>query len=121
MMGMGAGILAAIAELEKENANLQPELLTAERARELMTAYARAGKLVSFGIAALSRKLDDSSELARLTGSSVGRAKNVVNDWHGHGLFGRAELCADAWRHLSLRLTRSQPPRSRLPGLLKSS
>ena len=78
MMGMGAGILAAIAELEKENANLQPELLTAERARELMTAYARAGKLVSFGIAALSRKLDDSSELARLTGSSVGRAKNVV-------------------------------------------
>ncbi len=43
-----------------------------------MTAYARAGKLVSFGIAALSRKLDDSSELARLTGSSVGRAKNVV-------------------------------------------
>ncbi|MBA2365638.1 MAG: hypothetical protein H0V77_04195 [Actinobacteria bacterium] len=78
MMGMGAGIFAAIAELEKEDANLQPELLTAERARELMTAYASAGKLVSFGIAALSRKLDDSSELARLTGSSVGRAKNVV-------------------------------------------
>jgi len=75
---MGTGILEAIEALEKENANLQPELVTAERARELLSAHARAEKLVSFGIAALSRKLDDSAELARLTGSSVAKAKNVV-------------------------------------------
>jgi len=75
---MGTGILEAIEALEKENANLQPELVTAERARELLSAYARAERLVSFGIAVLSRKLDDSAELARLTGSSVAKAKNVV-------------------------------------------
>ncbi len=43
-----------------------------------MAAYARAEKLVAFGIAALSHKLDDSAELARVTGSSVGKAKSVV-------------------------------------------
>jgi len=74
---MTAGILAAIADLEKENANLQPELLTTERARELMAAYARAEKLVAFGIAALSRKLDH-AEVARFRGSSVGKARDVV-------------------------------------------
>lgn len=74
---MTTGILAAIENLEKENANLQPELLTTERARELMAAYARAEKLVAFGISALSRKLDH-VEVARLTGSSIGKAKTVV-------------------------------------------
>ncbi len=78
LMCMERGILQAIEALEKENANLQPELMTAEGARRLLSAYARADKLVSFGIAALSRKLDDSSELARLTGSSLTKAKNVA-------------------------------------------
>ena len=78
LMSMETGILQAIEALEKENANLQPELMTAEAARELLSAYARADKLVSFGIAALSRKLDDSADLARLTGSSVAKARNVV-------------------------------------------
>jgi HNH endonuclease len=74
---METGILAAIESLEKENAGLQLELMTVGRARELMAAYARAEKLVSFGLAALSRKLAD-SEVARLTGSSMGKAKHVV-------------------------------------------
>lgn len=74
---MQAGILAAIEGLEKENANLQPELLTAEHARELMAAYARAEKLVSFGIAVLSRKVQE-RDVARLTGSSTGKAKSVA-------------------------------------------
>lgn len=74
---MSIGILAAIEDLEKENANLQPELLSVERARELMAAYARAEKLVAFGLAALSRKLQE-TEVARLTGSSLGKAKGVV-------------------------------------------
>ena len=75
---MGTDIQAAIEALEKQNADLQPELLTIEACRELMAAYARADKLVSFGIAALSRKLAG-SEVARLTGSSMGKAKNVVS------------------------------------------
>lgn len=77
-MSMETGILLAIDALEKENANLQPELMTAEGARWLLCAYARADKRVSFGIAALSRKLDDSLDLARLTGSSVAKAKLVA-------------------------------------------
>jgi hypothetical protein len=75
---MEAGILQAIEALEKENANLQVELMTAEYARQLLSAYARCDRLVSFGIAALSARLDDSAELARLTGSSMGKARNVV-------------------------------------------
>jgi hypothetical protein len=74
---METGILAAIEGLEKENAGLQPELMTAAHARELMANYAHAEKLVAFGLAALSRKLAD-SEVARLTGSSMGKARNVV-------------------------------------------
>ena len=74
---MTRGILAAIEDLEKANANLQPELLTVEHARELMAAYARAQKLVAFGVAALSRKLQD-AEVARLTGSSLGKAKEIA-------------------------------------------
>src|SRR5688500_14443607 len=74
---MATGILAAIEALEKENAGLQPELLTSERARELMAAYARAQKLAAFGIAALSRKLDQ-EEVAGLTGSSLGKARSVA-------------------------------------------
>jgi hypothetical protein len=74
---MTTGILSAIEDLEKENANLQPELLTPERARELMAAYSRADKLVAFGLGALSRKLDH-TEVARFTGSPIGKAKNMV-------------------------------------------
>jgi hypothetical protein len=78
MEGMTTGVFCAIEDLAKENANLEPELLTTERARELMAGYARAEKLVAFGLAALTRKLDDPAELARLTGTPVGKAKAVV-------------------------------------------
>ena len=64
--------------LEKANAGLQPELLTAAEARRLLASYARARRLVDFGIAALSRRLDDASEVARATGTSMGTAKTVV-------------------------------------------
>ncbi|MFP5350984.1 MAG: HNH endonuclease [Actinomycetota bacterium] len=74
---MASGIAAAIEELEKGNADLQPELLSAERARELMAAYSRAEKLVAFGIAALSRRLSE-AEVARFTGSSLVKARSVV-------------------------------------------
>jgi 5-methylcytosine-specific restriction endonuclease McrA len=68
----------AVELLEKANADLQPELLSAEAAKELIAAYARAEKLAAFGVAALARKLDDSSKLAEVTGTSIGKAKGVV-------------------------------------------
>ena len=92
---MTSGIVAAIEDIEKENANLQPELLSAQRARELMAAYSRAERLVAFGIAALSRKLSE-EEVARATGSSVARAKTVIET--GHVMAGCEEL-SSALRH----------------------
>jgi HNH endonuclease len=44
----------------------------------LLAAYARAERLAAYGVAALARKVDDASELARVTGTSVGKAKAVV-------------------------------------------
>jgi hypothetical protein len=43
----GNSILEAIEGLEKEYANLQPEIMTAQDARALLSAYARCDKLVS--------------------------------------------------------------------------
>jgi hypothetical protein len=68
----------AIELLEKANADLEPELLNAAGARRLLKAYAKAEKLAGFGVAALSRKLDDPAELASVTGTSMGKAKATV-------------------------------------------
>ena len=68
----------AIELLDKANADLEPELLPAAEARRLLACYARARRLVDFAIAGLSRKLDDASEVARATGTSMGQAKAVV-------------------------------------------
>jgi hypothetical protein len=74
-----ASVEQAIELLEKANAQLDPELLPAPLARRLLAGYARAGKLAAYGVTALARKLDDASQLARLTGSSVGHAHEVVS------------------------------------------
>jgi hypothetical protein len=67
----------AIALLEKADADLEPELLSVPAARKLLEAYARVERLGAFGVAAVARKLDDAA-LARVTGTSVGRAKETV-------------------------------------------
>ena len=69
----------AIELLEKANAELQPELLPLPLARKLLGAYARVEKLGGFGVAALSRKVNDASEVAKVTDTSMGRAKAVVS------------------------------------------
>jgi hypothetical protein len=68
----------AIELLEKANADLEPELMTTDTARRLLAAYARVEKLGAFGVAALSRKLHDAAALARVTGTSVGKAKDTL-------------------------------------------
>ena len=68
----------AITSLAKANANLEPELLSVSDARELLGAYAKAQRLAAFGVAALARKLDDASELARVTGTSLGKARETI-------------------------------------------
>ena len=76
--------------LEKANAGLEPERLASGDARKLMERYARAERLAAFGRTALARKLDDASEVARVTGTSLGRAKETVAT--GKVLAGSAEL-----------------------------
>jgi hypothetical protein len=73
-----ANVTEAITLLEKANADLEPDLLSLPDARELLEAYARAERLAAFGVAALARKIDDATELARVTGTSVGKAKGTV-------------------------------------------
>jgi hypothetical protein len=76
---MNRGLIDQAVELaEKANADLQPELLDAALARDLLATYARLEKLAAFGIAALSRKIGDVSQIARATGTSMGKAKATV-------------------------------------------
>jgi hypothetical protein len=70
----------AVELLEKANANLEPELLSAHAARDLLAAYARAEKLSAYGKTMLARKVDDATETARVTGTSVAKAKATVDN-----------------------------------------
>ncbi len=96
-----APVNEAIELLEKANANLEPELLSAATARELLEAYARAQRLAAFGVATLARKLDDASELARTTGTSMGKAKDTVATGK---VLGHSEDLSDALRHGDISL-----------------
>jgi hypothetical protein len=78
--GMESKLLAGAAALvEKANANLEPELLTREAAREGLALYARIKKLAAYGEALLAHRLDDAATVARATGTSMGRAKATLD------------------------------------------
>ena len=73
-----AYIAQAIELLEKANADLEPELLSIPDARELLGVYARAQRLAAFGVAALARRIDEAPSVARVTGTSIGQAKETI-------------------------------------------
>jgi hypothetical protein len=73
-----SAIAEAVTWLEKANADLQPELLSADAARDLLTSYARAEKLAAYGRTMLATKLDDATEMARTSGTSVGEARATL-------------------------------------------
>jgi HNH endonuclease len=76
---MTGNIVTEAAELlEKANANLEPELIPIDAARELLGDYARIKKLASFGEAVLARRIDDATAVARATGTSMGHAKKTL-------------------------------------------
>lgn len=91
----------AIELLEKANADLEPELLSGPAARRLLDAYARAQRLAAYGVAALARKLDDASELSRVTGTSMARAKDTVAVGK---VLGSADELSDALQHGDISL-----------------
>ncbi|MDQ3218360.1 MAG: hypothetical protein M3Q18_11040, partial [Actinomycetota bacterium] len=69
----------AIKQIEKSNIDLEPEVLDADTVRELLSRYARAKKLVSYGETMLAAKLGDAAVVARTTGVSLGKAKAAVD------------------------------------------
>jgi len=71
-------VAEAITFAEKSNADLQPELMTAEDRRALLAEYTRLKKLAAYGETVLAPTLDDPGELAKVTGTSVGRAKATI-------------------------------------------
>ncbi|MGH2702457.1 MAG: HNH endonuclease [Actinomycetota bacterium] len=91
----------AVTRLEKANADLEPDLLSADDARDLLAAYARAEKLVAYGKTLLARRLDDPSGLARVTGTSMGKAKATVEA--GRAL-GEADVVRNAFKSGELSL-----------------
>ena len=68
----------AVARLEKVNADLSPGLYSKARRRSLLERYARLEKLAAFGKAALAAQVGDAAALARVTGTSVGRARQTI-------------------------------------------
>ena len=63
---------------EKANADFEPELMTVEAARQDLAQAVHVRRMMEFRIAGLSRRLNDAQELARVTGTSIGKAKEVV-------------------------------------------
>jgi hypothetical protein len=88
-------IREAVSWLEKANAELEPELLSSQAARDQLAAYTRAEKLAAFGKTSLARKLDDATELARLSGTSVTKARATVDTAKA---LGDADEVRDAFR-----------------------
>lgn len=65
--------------LEKANLDLQPELLSADQVKEAFAEYAQLEKMAAYGKTALASRIDEAAEVARASGTSVGRAKATVD------------------------------------------
>jgi hypothetical protein len=62
---------------EKANADLEPDLMTQAEVERAFELYARAERLVAYGKALLARRMDE-AKVARVSGTSLGKAKAVV-------------------------------------------
>jgi hypothetical protein len=95
----------AIKQIEKSNIDLEPEVVDAHTLRELLSRYAKAKKLVSYGETMLAAKLDDAAMVARATGVSLGKAQAAVDT-------GKSLKAAD---EVETRSSRARSPWTRLP------
>ena len=71
-------IADALALIERANAKLRPDELTRSEARSLIDAYGRIVKLGGFGVASLSPGVGDAAAVARVSGTSMGKARDAV-------------------------------------------
>jgi hypothetical protein len=107
----------AIASAQKANVELAPELLSAPDALRALAAYAELKKLASYGEAALAQRVDDAEKLARVSGTSVARARQVVETAKA---LGDADIVRDALAGGSISFDQPKRPgnRSRRPAEL---
>ncbi|MGH9199182.1 MAG: hypothetical protein ACRD1T_26060 [Acidimicrobiia bacterium] len=68
----------AIEILKRANTELRPERISEALGRELFNDYAEAEKLCAYGRTALAQKFDSAEDMARVTGTSIGKAKDAV-------------------------------------------
>ena len=68
---------AAIEELEKANSGLEPDLVSEPDSKTCVRLYARLNRLSAFGVTAFARR-QDAARLAQLTGTSMGKAKELA-------------------------------------------
>ena len=68
----------AIELLDKANGDLAPELLSVGEAQQRLKAYSRAQRLAAYGVTTLARQIDEADRLARVTGTSIGKAKETI-------------------------------------------
>ncbi|MGI8791564.1 MAG: hypothetical protein ACR2I4_11890, partial [Actinomycetota bacterium] len=91
--------------LEKANAGLQAELLSVEQATELLAEYARTEKLACYGKTVLARRIDDASQLARASGTSLGKAKSTLETAQ---VLTEAEEVGEAFKSGAISLDQAQ-------------
>jgi len=71
-------IADALALIERANAKLRPDELSRSEAHSLIDAFGRIVKLGGFGVASLSPTLGDAAAVARVSGTSMGKAREAV-------------------------------------------
>lgn len=98
-------VAEARVSLEKANAGLQAELLSVEQATELLAEYARTEKLACYGKTVLARRIDDASQLARASGTSLGKAKSTLETAQ---VLTEAEEVGEAFKSGAISLDQAQ-------------
>ena len=71
-------IADALVLIERANARLRPDELSRPEARSLIDSFGRIVKLGGFGVASLSPCLGDAAAVARVSGTSMGKARAAV-------------------------------------------
>ncbi len=87
--------------IEKAIADLEPELMSVAVAIEKHRIYDRADRLVAYAKSTLAARIDDASELARVGGTSLGKAKEAVAT--GKAL-SQSDTLSEALRHGTISL-----------------
>lgn len=71
-------LVDAVGVIKKTAADLEPELLQMSDARNLLSLLIEGQRAIEYAVTSLTRKISDPHEVAKVTGTSLGKAKAVV-------------------------------------------